>query len=50
LHKTQHVAIFVEQDLYDKISDNIDWYATQYVQQRLDNAKAVVFPVRVDGD
>jgi len=47
---TSLVAIFVEEWLYDDIKDDIDWYATKYVQSQLSNSKALVFPINVSHD
>jgi len=47
LHKTQLVVVLVDKQLYPQIENDVEWYATQYIQKRLDNSKALVIPVQV---
>ena len=44
------VAIFVEENLYSKIEDEIEWYAVDYVQQNIDNGRAIIFPINTDSE
>ncbi len=46
---TKLIPIFVDQSLYDDIQSDITRYATQYIQKRIKNSKALVFPIDVDG-
>ena len=39
------VAILVDNKIYDGISDNLKWYATNYVQNKLSDTKALVMPL-----
>lgn len=42
IKNTNIVAIFVDSKLND---GNVRWYATQYVQQKMADTKALVFPI-----
>lgn len=45
---TQHtniVAIFVDKDIYNTLSSDIQRYASSYIQWRISNTKATVFPI-----
>ncbi|NOZ43620.1 MAG: hypothetical protein GXP45_00325 [bacterium] len=50
LHKTQLVAVFVDKNLYNNIHNDVEWYATQYIQKKITNGKAIVFPINIDPD
>jgi hypothetical protein len=39
------VAILVDNKIYDGISDNLKWYASNYVQNKLSDTKALVMPL-----
>gem|GEM_PF-2711946 len=43
---TNIVALMVDKNLYNGVLKNsIDWYATNYIQQKISNSKAVIFPL-----
>ena len=42
---TQIVSLFVDSDIYDNISDDIERYATKYIQQKLPRTKVLVIPL-----
>lgn len=45
---TNIVALLVDKDLYVwNLKNSIDWYATTYIQSKLSNSRAVVFPLDV---
>jgi hypothetical protein len=39
------VAIFVDKEIYSDIKSDIEWYAKDYVQQKIENSQALVFPI-----
>ena len=39
------VAILVDNKIYGSISEGLEWYATDYVQQQLIDTKALVIPL-----
>lgn len=39
------VAMFVEQNIYDALKADIQWYTIQYIQWRFERTKVLVFPV-----
>jgi hypothetical protein len=39
------VTILVDNKIYNGISDDLKWYATNYVQQKLSDTKALVIPL-----
>ncbi len=39
------VTILVDNRIYKGISDDLKWYATNYVQQKLSDTKALVIPL-----
>lgn len=42
------VAIFVDNNIYQNIKQDIEWYSKNYVQQKIDNSQALVFPINTD--
>ena len=42
---TNIVAIFVDKDIYPQIKSDVERYASTYIQGRLSNTKATVFPI-----
>ena len=42
---TNIVAVFVDKDIYQGIKNNLERYTTAYLQQKIANSKAVVFPI-----
>lgn len=56
LDYTNIVAIIVNDQIYDRIKSDIEWYATTYIQWKdsnhaytaISNSKALVFPINVD--
>jgi hypothetical protein len=42
---TNLVAILIDKDLYENIKSNIQSYATDYIQQKISNSKAIVLPI-----
>jgi len=48
LKSTNIVAVFVDKDIYDDIQDDIQRYTRNYIQQRISNSKATVFPINTD--
>jgi len=42
---TNIVAVFVDKDIYQGIKTNLERYTTQYIQKKISNSKAVVFPI-----
>ena len=42
------VAILVDDKIYGSISSWLQWYATQYVQNKLSDTKALVMPLNLD--
>lgn len=45
---TNIVAVFVDKDIYNSINTELQWYATSYIQQRISNSNAVVFPINTE--
>jgi hypothetical protein len=45
IESTNLVAIFVDEDMYDDIEDDIERYASDYIQGTISNTKAVVYPI-----
>jgi hypothetical protein len=45
LKRTNIIAVFVDKDVYQSSKNDIEWYATDYVQQRISNSKALVLPI-----
>ena len=52
---TNIVAILVNDKIYNKIEDDVKWYATEYIQWKsskkynsISNSKALVFPINAD--
>jgi len=41
------VAVFVDKDVYQNSKSSIEWYATDYIQQRVSNSKAIVLPINI---
>ena len=39
------VAILVDSKIYDKISDGLKWYASDYIQRQFSDTKALVLPL-----
>jgi len=39
------VVVFVDSNISSSQSENIKWYATSYIQQKLSNTKALVLPI-----
>ncbi|HCY21591.1 TPA: hypothetical protein DIC40_07265 [Patescibacteria group bacterium] len=39
------MAVFVDKDIYQNAKSDIEWYATDYIQQRISNSKALVLPI-----
>ena len=48
LESTNIVAVFVDKNIYDDIESDIQWYTRNYIQQRVSNSKATVFPINTD--
>lgn len=46
--QTNLVAVFVDSQLQNNISDEIRWYAQTYLQSKQQNTKALVFPISKD--
>lgn len=44
-NRTNLVAIFVDKDVYQNSKSYIEWYATDYIQQRISNSKALILPI-----
>ncbi len=42
------VAVLVDENIYDWISDKLKWYASEYIQQQLSDTKALVIPLNLD--
>lgn len=42
---TNLVAVFVDKNIYQDIKNNLERYTTQYLQKKIANSKAVVFPI-----
>jgi len=42
------VVVLVEDDLYDEIEDDVEWYAVEYIQKRVSNGRALVLPINTD--
>lgn len=42
------VAVLVDDKIYNQISEDLQWYATGYIQQRLSDTKALVMPLDLD--
>ncbi|MDR2416444.1 MAG: hypothetical protein LBD75_07825 [Candidatus Peribacteria bacterium] len=42
------VAVFVDDNIYDKLNTDIQWYATQYIQQEIPESKALVMPLNLN--
>lgn len=45
LDRTHLVAVFVDKDIYQDAKSDIERYATEYIQQRISNSKAIVLPI-----
>jgi hypothetical protein len=39
------VAILVDGGIYDRISEKLQWYASDYIQKQLSETKALVLPL-----
>ena len=39
------VAVLVDDKIYSKIQDDLKWYASEYIQQKLTDTKALVMPL-----
>lgn len=44
---TNIVAVFVDKEIYQNIETNLKRYTTEYIQQKIGNSKAVIFPIDV---
>ncbi len=42
---TNIIAVFVDKDTYQGIQSDIQRYTTEYIQQKIGNSKAIVFPI-----
>ena len=45
LKRTHLVAVFVDKDIYQDAKSDVEWYATDYIQKRISNSKALVLPI-----
>jgi hypothetical protein len=46
---TNIVALIVDKNLYNgTLKNSIDRYATNYIQQKISNSKAVIFPINTE--
>ncbi|MBU0626163.1 hypothetical protein KKG31_07885 [Patescibacteria group bacterium] len=45
---TNLVAIIVDKDIYSDLEDDIKTYATDYVQQKISDSKAIVLPIDIN--
>lgn len=45
IESTNLVAIFVDEDIYDDIENDIERYASDYIQGTISNTKAIVYPI-----
>ena len=46
---TNVVALIIDKNLYtNNLKDSVDWYATNYIQQKISNSKAIIFPINVE--
>ena len=43
--KTHLVAVIVDKDIYKNSESDIKWYASQYIQSRISDSKAIVLPI-----
>jgi hypothetical protein len=39
------IAVFVDKDVYQNSKNSIERYATDYIQQRVSNSKALILPI-----
>jgi hypothetical protein len=39
------IAVFVDKDVYSNQKSNIERYATEYIQKKISNSKAIVMPI-----
>jgi len=39
------IAVFVDKEVYQNAKNNIERYATDYIQQRVSNSKALILPI-----
>lgn len=44
-NKTNIIAVFVDKDIYQDIKNNLERYTVDYIQKKVSNSKAVVFPI-----
>jgi hypothetical protein len=42
---TNIVAVFVDKEIYPDITANLERYTKTYIQKKIGNSKAVVFPI-----
>ena len=46
---TNIVALLIDKDLYtNDLKNSVDRYATNYIQQKISNSKAIIFPINTD--
>lgn len=47
LKRTNLIAVFVDKDIYQNSKNDIERYATDYIQKRVSNSKALVLPINI---
>ena len=45
---TNLIAIIVDQDIYSDLDNEIQRYATDYIQQKISDSKAIVLPIDIN--
>ncbi|MDD3263232.1 MAG: VCBS repeat-containing protein [Candidatus Absconditabacteria bacterium] len=45
MNRTNLIAVFVDKDVYQNSKNSIERYATDYIQQRVSNSKALILPI-----
>jgi hypothetical protein len=46
IRNTNLIAIFVDQKTYDQNQNNIQRYASEYIQNKISDSKTIVFPIQ----
>jgi len=45
--QTNLVAVIIDQDIYQSIKSDVQWYTTNYIQKQISNSKAILLPINV---
>ncbi|HCB52057.1 TPA: hypothetical protein DEP21_05875 [Patescibacteria group bacterium] len=43
--RTHLVAVIVDKDIYQNLKSDVEWYATEYIQNQISDSKAIILPI-----